>query len=280
MQLFHMLCPTAIDGRQLLCHTPKLPVFHRCGWCTSNDLMVCEVQHSKGGKTQNYTLSPIILEVGNGVPPILVSFHLGWFSTSMMGERVSTTYETSVSVFRFSLWLIEPRSFFSRRQGSSRWCLWELPAFTDFPGSKTWELSKRTWGFETTLLSKNHLEKIPEFLQSIWGDFHMPRSSFHQKWKPKSNNSSISSSTSTRFSHQVTYHDPSTGVATAASHHLGKRSSHQSSSPVSFHSLILLMLQKSGDHQWLLVYPIYRVLAPSEVVSRNSEPSTVSSKWN
>lgn len=25
MQLFHMLCPTAIDGCQLLCHTPKLP---------------------------------------------------------------------------------------------------------------------------------------------------------------------------------------------------------------------------------------------------------------
>ena len=145
---------------------------------------------------------------------------------------------------------------------------------------ETEEISKRTWGFETTLLSKNHLQKISEFLQSIWGDFHMPRSSFHQKWKPKSNNSSISSSTSTRFSHQVTYHDPSTGVATAASHHLGKRSSHQSSSPVSFHSLILLMLQKSGDHQWLLVYPIYRVLAPSEVVSRISEPSTVSSKWN
>ncbi len=124
--------------------------------------MVCEVQHSKGGKMQNYTLSPIIMEVGNGVPPILVSFHLGWFSTSMMGERVSTTYETSVSVFRFSLWLIEPRSFFSRRQGSSRWCLWELPAFTDFPGSKTWEASKKRRNFQ-----KGHGVLKPPYFQRI-----------------------------------------------------------------------------------------------------------------
>ena len=41
--------------------------------------------------------------------------------------------------------------------------------------------------------------------------------------------------------------------------------------------MILLMVQKSGGHQLrLVVYPIiYRVLAPSQVVSRISEPSTV-----
>ena len=44
-------------------------------------------------------------------------------------------------------------------------------------------------------------------------------------------------------------------------------------------SIILLMVQKSGDHQLrLVVYPIiYRVLAPSQVVGLGiSEPSTVS----
>ena len=43
------------------------------------------------------------------------------------------------------------------------------------------------------------------------------------------------------------------------------------------YQLILLMVQKSCDHQLrLAVYPIiYTVLAPSQVVSRISEPSTV-----
>ena len=49
-----------------LSHSEAASVFHRCGWCTSNDLTVCEVQHSKGGKMQNYTLSPIIMEVETG----------------------------------------------------------------------------------------------------------------------------------------------------------------------------------------------------------------------
>ena len=37
-----------------------------------------------------YTLPPIIMEVENGSLQYILSFHLGWFSTSMiMGERVS-----------------------------------------------------------------------------------------------------------------------------------------------------------------------------------------------
>ena len=55
---------------------------------------------------------------GKWIPPILVSFHLGQFSTSMiMGERVYNIYTWSPCVLCFGGWTLKNKVFYNQNKG-------------------------------------------------------------------------------------------------------------------------------------------------------------------
>ena len=98
-------------------------------WCLEDDLLPFGVRSFFSWwslKLQESTLPPIIMEVGKWVPPIWVSFHLGWFSTSMkMGERLYLFLwnPTASPTFRWAsghdlhLWLASALSLFGCKWG-------------------------------------------------------------------------------------------------------------------------------------------------------------------